>query len=154
MFGSIQWRDDLLAGLTGAVAGAPQAMGFALIAGIEPTYGLYTAVVSTIIGAFFGQSSFMTIGSTNALALVVATTLVNFEGAAQTERLFVLTGLTGIFYLIFGIFRLGFLLRFVSNAVMTGFVTGAGLLIIFGQVRYLTGYNPVGIPHCSNSSIG
>lgn len=139
-----QWRDDLVAGLTGAVAGAPQAMGFALIAGINPIYGLYTAIVSTILGAVFGRSSLMTIGPTNALALVVATTLAGFEGADEIERLFVLTMLTGVFYLCFGFLRLDFILRFVSHAVMTGFITGAGLLIILGQVRHINGYNPVG----------
>jgi len=139
-----QWRDDVIAGFVGAVAGAPQAMGFALVAGVNPIYGLYTAVVSTIFGALFGKATFMTIGPTNALSLVVASTLGDFQGMLQIERLFMLTVLTGLFYLLFVMLRLGFLVRFVSNAVMTGFITGAGLLIIFGQVRHLNGYEPIG----------
>jgi len=139
-----RWRNDLVAGLTGAVAGAPQAMGFALIAGINPVYGLYTAFVSTIVAAFVGSSALMTVGPTNALSLVVASTLVGVTGEGRVEALFVLTLLTGVFYTLFGVLRLGFLVRFVSNAVMTGFITGAGLLIIFGQVHYLNGYEPEG----------
>ena len=61
----------LVAGATGAVAGAPQAMGFAIIAGVSPIYGLYTAVVATIVGALTTSSTFMTVAPTNALALVV-----------------------------------------------------------------------------------
>lgn len=131
---------DLLAGVTGAVAGAPQAMGFSIIAGVSPIYGLYTAVVSTIVAAITQRSSMLTVGPTNALALVVGTTLVNFEQDTQIERLFVLTVLVGVFQFLFGVFRLGRLTRFVSNAVMTGFITGAGLLIILGQLGNLTGY--------------
>lgn len=137
-------RDDFVAGLSGAIAGTPQAMAFALIAGIDPIYGLYTAIVSTIIGALFGSSSFMTVGPTNALSLVVASTLVGFDGTSGIDRLFVLTFLVGVFHLGFGLLKLGNLIRFVSNAVMTGFITGAALLIIFGQLQYLNGYNPSG----------
>lgn len=135
---------DMIAGLTGAVAGAPQAMGFAILAGISPIYGLYTAIVSTIIGAFTTGSTYMTVGPTNAVALVVGTTLLTVQGtnpeANPIEYLFVLTLLVGVFQLLFGILKLGQLTQFVSNAVMTGFITGAGLLIINGQLRSLTGY--------------
>lgn len=137
-------RDDLIAGLSGAIAGTPQAMAFALIAGIDPIYGLYTAIVSTVIGALFGSSIFMTVGPTNALSLVVASTLAGFDSVSGIERLFILTFLVGIFYVGFGVLHLGNLFRFVSNAVMTGFITGAALLIIFGQLRYLNGYEPSG----------
>lgn len=132
---------DILAGATGAVAGAPQAMGFALIAGVNPVFGLYSAVVPTLIGAFTASSSFMTIGPTNAVALVVGNTLIAYTGEEQIPRLFVLTLLVGLFQLLFGLLRLGNLLRFVSNAVMTGFITGAGFLIILGQLSPLTGYS-------------
>lgn len=131
---------DILAGATGAVAGAPQAMGFAIIAGVSPIYGLYTAVVATIVGALTTSSTFMTVAPTNALALVVGSVLVNYTGEAQIERLFTLTLLVGLFQLAFGVLRLGRMTRFVSNAVMTGFITGAGTQIILGQLRHLTGY--------------
>lgn len=145
MMGRLQIRNDLVAGLSGAVAGTPQAMGFALIAGINPVFGLYTASVTTIVAALFGHSSLMTVGPTNALSLVVAGVLANNTSeTAQVDYLVLLTFLVGVWYLAFGLLRLGTLVRFVSNAVMTGFVSGAALLIVFGQLRYLNGYRPSG----------
>ena len=132
---------DVIAGATGAVAGAPQAMGFAIIAGINPIYGLYTAIVATIVGAFSASSTYMTIAPTNAIALVVGSTLIRFDSSTQIERLFVLTFLTGIFQLVFGIFKFGGLTHYFSRAVMTGFISGAGLLIIIGQLSHITGYH-------------
>lgn len=131
---------DAIAGVTGAVAGAPQAMGFAIIAGVSPLYGLYTAFVGTMIGAVFSNSRMMTIAPTNALAVVVGSTLLPISPNDRIEYLFVLTFLVGIYQVAFSLLRLGQLTRFVSNAVMTGFITGAGTLIILGQVRHLTGY--------------
>jgi len=138
------WRSDLLAGLTGAVAGAPQAMGFALLAGLNPIYGLYTAFISTLVAPIFGSSVYMTVGPTNALALVVGSTLIGLQGTAMLDALFTLTLLVGVFLLAFGLFRLGGLTRFVSNAVMTGFISGAGVLIILAQLSHLTGYDAEG----------
>lgn len=136
---------DLLAGLTGAVAGAPQAMGFALVAGISPLYGLYTAFTATLIGGIFSPSSYVTMGPSNALALVVGSALAPFQGSGtEIERLFTLTLLVGIFQLVAGLLRMGGLTRFVSNAVMTGFISGAGLLIILGQLSHLTGIETEG----------
>lgn len=134
-------RADIIAGITGAVAGAPQSMGFALIAGVSPIYGLYGAVVATIVGSLTSSSSFMTIAPTNALSLLVFSTIAA-DGNVTIEKLFLLTFLTGVFQLTFGLFRLGNLTRFVSNAVMTGFIAGAGLLIILGQVSNLNAYKP------------
>ncbi|MEQ8677014.1 MAG: SulP family inorganic anion transporter [Aggregatilineales bacterium] len=131
---------DFVAGITGAVAGAPQAMGFAIIAGVSPIYGLYAAFISTIVGALTTSSVFMTIGPTNALVLVVFSTLGQFDDGDPIQRMITLTLLVGGFQLLFGVLRLGSLTRFVSNAVMTGFITGAGLLIIIGQVDHLTGF--------------
>ncbi len=130
---------DLLAGASGAAAGAPMAMGFAIIAGVSPTYGLYTAVVATIVGALATSSVFMTVSPTNALALIVGSTLVAGTEADFPGRVFALTLFVGLVQLALGLARAGNLFRFVSNAVMTGFVTGAGLLIVIGQLPALTG---------------
>jgi SulP family sulfate permease len=131
---------DLLAGATGAVAGAPQVMGFALIAGVNPLYGLYGAIVATIVAAITGGSTYMTVMPTNSLALVVASTFKQFQGGDVAQQLFLMTFLVGAFQLGFAVLKLGSLTKFVSNAVMTGFITGAGSLIILGQVWHLTGF--------------
>src|SRR5262245_63879150 len=65
------FRADLLAGLTVAAVALPQAMAYALIAGVDPRYGLYTAIVMTALGSIFGSSSHLINGPTNAISLVV-----------------------------------------------------------------------------------
>ncbi len=131
---------DMLAGLTGATAGAPQAMAFAILAGINPVYGLYTAIVSTIVAAFLGSATFMTTGPTNAIAVVVGSSLTPFTaGDDPLTRLVTLTFLVGVGQAGVGLLRLGELTRYVSGAVMTGFITGAALLVILGQFSHLTG---------------
>ncbi len=130
---------DLLAGASGAAAGVPMAMGFSIIAGVSPIYGLYTIVVATIVAALTTSSVFMTVCPTNALVLIVGSMLV---AGAETDfpgQVFTLTLLVGLLQLALGLARAGNLFRFVSNAVMTGFVSGAGLLIIINQLPALTG---------------
>ncbi len=116
-------------------------MGFAIIAGINPIYGLYTAVISTVIASLTTSSTLMTVAPTNSLALVVGSRLMTYGEADTLDHLFVLTLLVGVFQLAFGLLKLGHFFRFVSNAVMTGFITGAGLLIVIGQLHHLLGYD-------------
>ena len=130
---------DLLAGASGAAAGAPLSMGFAIIAGVSPIYGLYTTIVATIVGALATSSVFLTVSPTNALVLVVGSTLSAYADDDPLGHLFTLTVMVGVVQLLLGLLRAGNLFRFVSNAVMTGFVTGAGLLIIIGQLHALVG---------------
>ncbi len=130
---------DLLAGASGAAAGVPMAMGFAIIAGLSPVYGLYAIIVATIVAALTTSSVFLTVSPTNALALIVGSMLVAGVEADFPGRVFTLTLLVGILQLALGLARAGNLFRFVSNAVMTGFVSGAGLLIIINQLPALTG---------------
>src|SRR5580765_3352280 len=70
-YGRMELRRDLVAGLTVTAVALPQAMGYALLAGIPPRYGLYTAVVMTALGSLFGSSSHLINGPTNAISLVV-----------------------------------------------------------------------------------
>jgi len=130
---------DLLAGLTGAIAGAPQAMSFALLAGVSPLYGLYAAIIPTIVGSLFASSTFITIAPTNVLMLLVASGLSRYGNPDPPLQLFTLTLLIGGFQVLFGILRLGNLTRFVSNAVIVGFISGAGVLIVIGQIDHLIG---------------
>src|SRR5690606_5157577 len=131
---------DFLAGMTGAVAGAPQAMRLAIIAGVSPIYGLSAAILPTIVGALRSGSVLMRIGSPSAVALITGSVLLAYSDHDLDGHLFTLTFLVGLFLLLFALLRLGNLTRFVSNAVMTGFVTGAGVLIILGQLSHLVGY--------------
>ncbi|MBP8974346.1 MAG: SulP family inorganic anion transporter [Anaerolineae bacterium] len=131
---------DLIAGITGATAGIPQAMAFALLAGVEPAYGLYAAVIAPIVGALAGSATYMTTGPTNTLMLLVGSALEPLKASYQVGALIVtLSVLAGAFQLVLGLLRLGDLTRFVSRAVVTGFLTGAAVLMATEQLGTFAG---------------
>ncbi|HOC84623.1 MAG TPA: SulP family inorganic anion transporter [Methanoculleus sp.] len=142
--GEPHWRKslsaDIVAGTTTALVGIPQTMGFALVAGINPIYGLYTAAFSTAFGALLTGSSFLKVMLSNVIAVSLFSILAPVPESDIPATLFVLTLLVGLFQLGFGLARAGSLTRFISNAVLTGFIIGAALLIVLGQLGNLTGY--------------
>lgn len=132
---------DLIAGLTFAVVNVPQAMAHALLATINPVFGIYTLMVAVPIGALFTSSTFMNVSTTSALSVAAGAGLADVPASRRLEALAVMVLLVGVIQLLAGLFRLGFVLRFVSNAVMTGFLNGVAVLIILGQLGDLTGYS-------------
>jgi sulfate permease, SulP family len=132
---------DLVAGLTFAVVNVPQAMGHALLATINPVFGIYTLMIAVPVGAIFTSSVFMNVSTTSALSVAAGASLVNVPPSQRLAALAVLVLLVGGIQLLAGLFRLGFILRFVSNAVMTGFLNGVAVLIILGQLGDLTGFS-------------
>jgi len=131
---------DLIAGLTFAVVNVPQAMAHALLATVNPVLGIYTLMVAAPVGAIFTGSVYMNVSTTAALSVAVGAGLADIPASQRVEALVVLTLLVGVIQLLAGLFQLGFLIRFVSNAVMTGFLNGVAVLIILGQLSDLTGY--------------
>jgi SulP family sulfate permease len=131
---------DLIAALTFAVVNVPQAMGHALLAAVNPVLGIFTLMVAVPVGAIFSSSVFMNISSTAALSVAAGVVLLDFPPERRAEALVVLVLLVGAIQLLAGLLRLGFLVRFVSNAVMTGFLNGVAVLIILGQLGDLTGH--------------
>jgi SulP family sulfate permease len=131
---------DAIAGLTFAVVNVPQAMGNAVLATVNPVAGLYTLMIATPVGALFTGSVFMNVSTTGALSVAAGDALVNYSGDQKTAALITLALLIGVFQLAAGLLRLGSLIRFVSQSVMTGFITGIALLIILGTIPDVTGY--------------
>ena len=131
---------DLLAGMTCALSYVPQGMGYAVVAGVSPAYGLYTGVFAPVIGALLAGSSLMVITVTNELAVPTAGILAGLGPQFSIRALFTLTLLIGVIQLVLGLLKLGALTRFISNCVMTGFISGVAILLIFGQLQKLTGY--------------
>lgn len=131
---------DLIAALTFAVVNVPQAMGHALLAMVNPVLGIYTLMVAVPIGALFSSSVFMNVSTTGALSVAAGVVLLEFPADQRAEALVVLVLLVGAIQWLAGLVQLGFLIRFVSNAVMTGFLNGVAVLIILGQLSDLTGY--------------
>ena len=135
-------RADLLAGLTGAVIVLPQGVAFAMIAGLPPEYGLYTAIVTPIVAALFGSSLHLISGPTTAISIVVFSTVSPMAepgSAAYLKMVLTLTVLAGVYQLAFGLARLGTLVNFVSHAVVVGFTSGAAILIATSQMKHVLG---------------
>jgi SulP family sulfate permease len=131
---------DLIAGLVMAVVQVPGAVANGILAGVNPVFGLYSMIAGTTVAAIFTSSVIMNVDSTSATALATADAVGGVGSEEQLGYLVVLGILVGLFMLGLGLLKLGFLVRFISNAVMTGFLSGLGVLTILGQVGDLTGY--------------
>ncbi|MFC3286091.1 SulP family inorganic anion transporter [Litchfieldella rifensis] len=139
-------RADAIAGLTGAVLVVPQGVAYALLAGLPPEYGLYTAIVPAVLAALFGSSRQMVSGPTAALSIALFATLQPFAEAGSGEFItlvLTLTFLAGAFQLLLGLARLGVLVDLVSHSVVTGFTAGAALIIATSQLPYALGLAPM-----------
>ena len=123
-------KDDLLSGLTVALALVPEAIAFAFVAGVSPLIGLYSAFFIGLITAVFGGRPGMISGATGAMAVVVVT-LVASHGI---EYLFPTVILCGLMQIGIGLLRLGKLIRMVPHSVMLGFVNGLAIVIGLAQL--------------------
>ena len=128
-------RADILAGIVVALALIPEAIGFSIIAGVDPRVGLYASVAIAIVIAFTGGRPGMISAATAAVAVVVVP-LVRDHGV---EYLFAATILMGIFQGIAAVLRLDLLMQFVSRSVITGFVNALAILIFMAQLPQLMG---------------
>ena len=135
-----QLTSDMMAGLTFALVNIPQSMAHALLATVNPVLALYTLMLATPVGALFTGAVFMNVSTTSALAVAAGDTLVTYPSSSKVSVLVTLVVLIGIFQVVLGLFRLGWVTRFIPFSVMTGFMTGVAVLIIIGQLGDLTGY--------------
>ena len=122
-FGNI--RGDILAGLVVALAPIPEAIAFSILAGVDPMVGLYASFIIAITISFIGGRPAMISAATGAMAIVIVS-LVKDHGL---QYLLAATILTGIIQIIFGFLKISKLMKFVSNAVMLGFVNSLALLV-------------------------
>lgn len=132
---------DALSGFMLALISIPGDLANGLLAGVNPVNGLYSLIVGMTVASLFTSSTLMAVASTSATALATLEAIAPFPAEQKTSALVMLTLLVGIFMLIFGLLKLGFLTRFISNSVMTGFLTGIAVNTILGQVSDLTAYN-------------
>jgi SulP family sulfate permease len=135
-------RADFIAGLTGAIIALPQGLAFAMIAGLPPVYGLYTAILPPIIAGLLGSSLHMVSGPTTANSLVIFAALSPIAVPGTPEYLslaLVITFMVGLIQLGFGLARLGVFVNFVSHTVVVGFTTGAAILIANSQLKNISG---------------
>jgi SulP family sulfate permease len=143
-----QLRRDAVAGLTVATVAVPQAMAYAMLAGVSPVYGLYTAVVVTALASLFGSSPHLINGPTNAISLIVFGVVAGVgAGPDDPSRLglvSLLAVLAGLIQIAIALLKLGHLAWHVSEAVVLGFLAGAGALVALAQLPTLLGLRAVG----------
>ena len=135
-------KGDISAGLTVGVMLIPQGMAYAMLAGLPPIYGLYASIIPLIIYAIFGTSRQLAVGPVAMVALLIAAgvgTLAQPVTEAFIALAVTLALLVGIIQLAMGVFRLGFLVNFLSHPVITGFTSAAALIIGFSQLKHLLG---------------
>ena len=137
-------RKDAVAGLVLGVESVPDGLAAGLLAGVNPLAGLYAYLFGTIGGSLFTSSAFMAVQATGAMAIVIADVPAVHSADDPARALFTLSVLTGVVMLAAGFLRLGSVLRFISNAVMVGFISAVGVNIILGQLANLTGYKAEG----------
>ena len=142
---------DTVAGITVAAVYVPQAMAYALLAGMPPITGLYTAFIATIVAAVFGSSRFLGTGPVAMTCLLSASVLYGLNLEPQTEEWVAYMGLlalmVGIVRLTVGLLKLGFVVDLISNSVVIGFTAAGAMVIALSQFKHLFGFPVVNTSH-------
>ncbi len=149
-----KFRRDAIAGMTVAAVALPQAMAYAIVAGVPPEYGLYTVIVQSLLAAVFASNRHLSVGPINTQSLLVASVagvvlrqMDPGNGALYLQIVVLLTLAKGVIQLLFAAARLGALVRYVSASVTIGFTAGAGVLIAAGQIGNFLGYRLPDVSH-------
>jgi sulfate permease, SulP family len=137
-------HDDAIAGLVLGVESVPDGLAAGLLAGVNPLSGLYAYMFGTLSGAVATSSSFMAVQATGAMAVIISDVPAVHTSSDPARALFTLAIVTGVVMIVAGLLKLGSALRFVSNAVMVGFISAVGVNIILGQFANFTGYKAAG----------
>ena len=142
----VSWfRWDLTAGVTTAAVVIPQAMAYATIAGLPVEYGLYTALVPMVVYSLLGSTRCLSVSTTSTIALLTASGIALApEGAEPAAIAAVLAAEVGLFLVIAGLLRLGFLSSFISRPVLAGFKIGMGMTIAASQLGKIMGVSVSG----------
>lgn len=136
----LQFPGDVIAAITGSISALPDALASGVMARVNPVHGLYASIIGTASGAWATGSVYMSVTTTSALALAMGSALKNVGEDEKLSAIILITVTAGIIQLLMGLFGLGFLVRFVSNSVMRGFLTGVAALIILGQAADFFGH--------------
>jgi len=135
-------KGDISAGLTVGIMLIPQGIAYAMIAGLPPIYGLYTAMIPQIVYAIFGTSRQLAVGPVAMDSLIVAAgvaALAEVGSEHFIEFAILLAFMMGVLQVAFGLFKLGFLVNFLSKPVISGFTSAASLIIGLNQLKHLLG---------------
>jgi SulP family sulfate permease len=134
-------KHDVSAGLVLGVESVPDGLAGGLLAGVNPVFGLYGYLFGTLFGAMATSSAFMAVQATGAMAVVISDVdQVQGDSPEATTALFTLSVLTGLVMLALGLAKMGWVIRWVPNSVLTGFINAVAANIVLGQLDNFTGY--------------
>ncbi len=143
------FRQDVMAALTVTVLGMPMAMAYAIMAGVDPLYGLYSSIVPVLVGSLLGSSRFLIGGPTNTVSMLLYVSLaqIHLNGVVllalptevRMEFLIALSLVSGLIQLFFGLAKLGKFASFLSYPVIIAYTVGCALLIAIGQIESFLG---------------
>lgn len=141
-YNSQDFRGDLVAGITVGVMLIPQGMAYAMLAGMPPIYGLYASILPLILYAILGTSRQLAVGPVAMVSLLIAAgvgTMTEVGSDEYIQLAILLALMVGLIQFLMGVFRLGFLVNFLSHPVVSGFTSAAALIIGFSQLKHLLG---------------
>ncbi|MEH7806123.1 MULTISPECIES: SulP family inorganic anion transporter [Bacillus] len=138
-YNSSKFRRDLIAGLVVGVVAIPLGMAFAIASGVGPEYGLYTVIVAGILISLFGGSKYQIGGPTGAFVPI----LFGIVSQYGIENLLIAGFMAGCMLVLFGIFKLGKLMKFIPRPVIIGFTAGIAVIIFSGQIANFLGLKGV-----------
>jgi SulP family sulfate permease len=141
-YDSKDFSGDVTAGIIVAIMLIPQSMAYALLAGLPPQSGLYASMLPLLAYALFGTSRALAVGPVAIVSLMVASTLAPLAELGSEQYVtyaIMLALLSGLFLIVLGILRIGFLVNFMSHPVIAGFTSAAALIIGFSQFKHLLG---------------
>ena len=143
---------DVIAGLVVGVLVIPQSLGYAVLAGLPPVYGLYAAIVPVLVYAWIGSSNVQAVGPVAITAIMTASSLHPYSNEGTQQYILMaslLSLMVGTMLWLAGRLKLGWIMQFISRGVSAGFISGAAVLIFVSQLKYLTA-----IPIAGNGLIG
>lgn len=137
-----RWGKDIVAGMINGIVSIPDGLAAGALAGVNPIAGLYTSVVAPIAGSLLVSAQRMQISTTSASAIAAGEAIATFPQNQRIDALVLVTVATGIFLALFALMRVGRLMKYVSQAVMTGFLIGVAVVLVMDQLAPLVGYDP------------
>ena len=139
--------NDLVAAVIVTIMLIPQSLAYALLAGLPAQMGIYASIVPIILYAIFGTSRALAVGPVAVVSLMTAAAIGNIASPGSPEYIvaaLTLAFLSGVFLLLLGVFRLGFLANFLSHPVIAGFITASGIIIAVSQLKHILGVEASG----------
>ena len=133
------FADDLVAAIVVTILLVPQCLAYALLAGLPPQLGIYASIFPLVAYALLGSSNYLNVGPTAVISLMTAACIATLPEGTRIASAAALALLTGGMLIIAGILKAGFVMNFVSRPVVSAYITGAALLIIFSQIKHILG---------------